>query len=76
MQHIDALELLANRAALKEVELGLESLAGEGGKLHQVLVQEHHPLHHLSHILDNLPLTLLILCCKSDLYINGDHKEP
>ena len=48
VQHINTLELLANGAALKQVELGLEGLPGEGGKLHQVLVQKNHPLHHLS----------------------------
>ena len=47
VQHVDALELLADGSALKEVKLGLEGLSGEGGKLDQVLMQENHPLHHL-----------------------------
>ena len=61
VQNINTLELLANGASLKEVELCLEGLAGEGGQLDQVLVQEHHPLHHLSHSLDNRPLTILTI---------------
>ena len=56
MQNINTLELLANGAALKQVELGLEGLPGEGGELDQVLVQKNHPLHHLS---ESLSLFLL-----------------
>ena len=39
----------------KEVKLGFECLAGEGGKLDQVLVQEDHALHHLGHVLQDAP---------------------
>ena len=56
VQDINTLELLANGAALKQVELGLEGLPGEGGELDQVLMQKNHPLHHLSESLS--PLTI------------------
>ena len=60
MQDINTLELLANGAALKQVELGLEGLPGEGGELDQVLVQKNHSLHHLSETLSLLLGTSLL----------------
>lgn len=60
VQNINTLELLANGAALKQVELGLEGLPGEGGELDQVLVQKNHPLHHLSESLSLLLGTSLL----------------
>ena len=60
MQDINTLELLANGATLKQVELGLEGLPREGGELDQVLVQKNHPLHHLSEYLSLLLGTSLL----------------
>lgn len=55
VQHIQTEQLFAQLAALIQIQIRLERFAREKWQLHQLLVQEHHALHHHVHILQNRP---------------------
>lgn len=55
VQDVQPEQHLSVLAAMVQVQIHLECLARKGGQLHQLLVQEHHPLHHHVHVLEDRP---------------------
>uniref|UniRef100_A0A8W7PM60 Uncharacterized protein n=1 Tax=Anopheles coluzzii TaxID=1518534 RepID=A0A8W7PM60_ANOCL len=55
VQHVQPEQLLAQLAALVQIEIHLQRFARKGGQLHELFVQEHDPLDDHVHVLQDGP---------------------